>query len=243
MDGTRYPQFCALARAAEIVGERWTILVVRELLLGPRRFSDLRERLDGVSPSVLTQRLARAERLGLVRRSLLPPPAASTVYELTEDGYALQPAVFELIRWGGRFLLPPRRGERVEPEWMRLALAACARRSASPARAFLLKIREGRKEATLHLAGGATGTRVTDRALPAEATVAASVRTILALMSGALPPDLALDEGRVELTGDREALRDFPALFDVRRPSFPAGGHRVAPRNRDAGPQRPRRRR
>src|SRR6266852_4653604 len=101
---TRYDQFCALARAAEILGERWTLLIVRELLLGPRRFSDLRERLDGVSPSVLTERLGRIEKIGLVRRSVLPPPAASTVYELTEHGDALRPAVHELIRWGGRFL-------------------------------------------------------------------------------------------------------------------------------------------
>lgn len=235
MTGTRYPQFCALARAAEVVGERWTILIVRELLLGPKRFSDLRERLDGISASVLTERLTRAERLGLVRRSVLPPPAASTVYELTDDGHALRPAVFELIRWGGRFLLPPRRGERLEPEWMRLALAACARRSASPARAFLLKIREGRTEAALHVAGGPTGTRVTDQALPAEATVVASVKAILGLMSGTLPPEVALAEGRVEVTGDREALRDFPALFDVRRPpvadAAAGAGLRAKPRS------------
>jgi len=81
-------------------------LIVRELLLGPRRFSDLRDRLDGVSPSVLTARLARAQRLGLTRRSVLPPPAASTVYELTEHGSALRPAVYELIRWGGPLLYP-----------------------------------------------------------------------------------------------------------------------------------------
>src|SRR6267142_459452 len=68
MPDTRYPQFCALARAAEVIGERWTLLIVRELLLGPKRFTDLRDRLDGISPSVLTERLARAEELELVRR-------------------------------------------------------------------------------------------------------------------------------------------------------------------------------
>ncbi len=112
MSDTRYRQFCALARAAEVIGERWTLLVVRELLLGPKRFSDLRDRLDGISPSVLTERLGRAEVLGLVRQSILPPPAASTVYELTEDGRALEPAILELIRWGGRYLLPARKGDR-----------------------------------------------------------------------------------------------------------------------------------
>lgn len=215
---TRYPQFCALARAAEILGERWTLLIARELLLGPKRFSDLRARLDGISPSVLAERLARVEEIGVVRRSVLPPPAASTVYELTEAGRALQPAVFELIRWGGRFLFPLRKGERIEPEWMLLALAACARRGASPAQSFLLKIREGRKEATVHVAGGPTGTVVTDRSAPAGVTITATAPTILAMMSGAVSPVTALEEGRIEATGDRGVLVDFPQLFDVARP-------------------------
>ncbi len=211
----RYDQFCALARALELLGERWTLLIVRELLLGPKRFTDLRGRLDGISPSVLTERLGRAEDLGLVRRSVLPPPAASTVYELTEAGAALRPAVFELIRWGGRFLFPPRKGERIEPEWMRLALAACARRGPSPPRSFLLKIREGKKEATVHVAGGPTGTVVSDRAAPADVTIVATVPTILALMNGALDPRQAVNERRIEATGDREALAEFSQLFDV----------------------------
>lgn len=217
MATTRYPQFCALARATEILGERWTLLIVRELLLGPKRFSDLRARLDGISSSVLAKRLTRVEKLGLVHRSFLPPPAASTVYELTENGHALRPAVFELIRWGGRFLYPARRGERIEPEWMLLALGACARRRASPRRSFLVRIRQGVKEATLHIAGGPDGTVVTDRPAPAEVTIVTSVRMVLALMSGAMNPLEALDSGRIKASGDRRALMDFPQLFDVAR--------------------------
>ena len=96
----RYAQFCALARAAEIVGERWTLLIVRDLTLGPLRFSDLRRRLKGVSPSVLSERLTQLERRGLIERRVLGPPAASTVYELSEMGRALQPAMIELTKWG-----------------------------------------------------------------------------------------------------------------------------------------------
>ena len=217
MPSVRYPQFCALARACELLGERWTLLIVRELLLGPKRFSDLRERLDGVSPSVLTERMARVEQLGLVRRAVLPRPAASSVYALTEDGRALQPAVFELIRWGGRFLYPERKGERIEPDWMRLALAAGARRGASPPRAFLLEVREGARAATVHVAGGPAGTVVTDRPAPADATIVASVPMVLALMSGAMSPVAAAKAGRIKVTGDRAALNEFPQLFDVRR--------------------------
>src|SRR5687768_10658821 len=98
---TVYPQFCAVARALEILGERWTLLIVRELLLGPKRFSDLKGRLDGISSSVLTQRLSRLEGDGLVRRTYLEPPAASTVFELTQHGWSLEQPLFALIRWGG----------------------------------------------------------------------------------------------------------------------------------------------
>lgn len=216
----RYPQFCALARAAEVIAERWTLLIVRELLLGPKRFVDLRERLGGVSPSVLTARLTRTEAGGVVRRRILPPPASVTVYELTEHGLALRPVVYELIRWGGRFLLPMRRGERVEPEWLHLALAACARRGPSPARAFRLRIvAKDAPETMLRVAGGPAGTAVGADAGLADATIGADVPTILALMSGRLDPDIAIKKRRLIVSGDRAAVRDFPRLFDMRPPT------------------------
>jgi DNA-binding HxlR family transcriptional regulator len=206
-----------LARAAEVLGERWTLLIVRELLLGPKRFSDLRERLDGISPSVLTERLARVEELELVRRMVLPPPAASSVYELTEHGEALRPAVYELIRWGGRFLQPRRKGERVEPEWMRLALDALARRGASPRRRFLLRVREGRTEALVHVAGGRRGTTVSAGRGPADATLVIDVQTLLAVASGRLSLARAVESGAVEASGDLDALSDFAELFERAR--------------------------
>jgi DNA-binding HxlR family transcriptional regulator len=187
---------------------------VRELLLGPKRFSDLRERLDGISPSVLTARLARVEALGLVGRSVLPPPAASTVYELTENGQALRPAVYELIRWGGRFLHPRRKGDRAEPEWMRLALDALARRGTSPPRRFLLRVREGRKEALVHVAGGRGGTTVSAGAAPADATLVLDVSTLLNVASGRLPLSRAVESGAVEASGNLAALPDFAKLFE-----------------------------
>ncbi len=211
----RYRQFCALARAAEILGERWTLLIVRELLLGPKRFTDLRERLDAVSSSVLAQRLARAEEIGLVRRSVLEPPAASVVYELTEAGLALKPAIFELIRWGGRFLLPQRRGDRVEPDWMRLALAACASRSASPSRSFLIRMPSRQGEVAIRVVGGPEGTSVIEGSGPAEVTMTGPMDVVLALMSGRMSAEAALGAGLIQVEGDREVLPEFPALFDV----------------------------
>src|SRR5258707_11315206 len=115
MSGTRYNQFCALARAAEIVGERWTLLIIRELLLAPMRFGDLRERLDDISPALLTDRLNALMEAGVVQRAALPAPFNAQVYELTQTGPAIQPAIRELIRWGGRFFFSMRKGENFSP--------------------------------------------------------------------------------------------------------------------------------
>jgi len=211
----RYDQFCALARAAEIVGERWTLLVVRELLLGPKRFTDLRGRLHGISTSILSERLSRLEGAGLVRRSFLEPPAASTVYELTEDGRALQPVVFELIRWGARYLLPSRPGDRQEPDWLRLALAAYARKDETPARSFQLRVRGGEREAIIRITGGPGGTSVTADRAPADVSVLADIEAVLGLMSGHINPAEALNAGLIGAEGDLTALPVFPELFDA----------------------------
>jgi DNA-binding HxlR family transcriptional regulator len=97
-----YNDRCGIARALDAVGDRWALLVVRELLLGPKRFTDLRAGLPRVSPDVLAQRLRELEAAGVLRRDTLPPPAASQVYELTERGRELKTVILELGRWGSR---------------------------------------------------------------------------------------------------------------------------------------------
>src|SRR3712207_2495864 len=101
-----YGDRCGIARALDLVGERWALLVVRELLLGPKRFTDLRAGLPHVGPDVLTQRLKDLETAGIVERRTLAPPAASRVYELTERGQALEPVILELGRWGSATPFP-----------------------------------------------------------------------------------------------------------------------------------------
>ena len=103
-----YCDGCAAAHALDLIGERWALLVVRELLLGPKRFTDLRTGLPNVSPNVLAQRLRELELDGVVRRRKLPPPAASRVYELTEWGEELEPVIIQLGRWGVRSPSRPR---------------------------------------------------------------------------------------------------------------------------------------
>jgi DNA-binding HxlR family transcriptional regulator len=106
-----YGDRCGIARALDLVGERWALLVVRELLLGPKRFTDLRSGLPHVSPDVLAQRLRELEQADVVRRAKLPPPAGSRVYELTPRGQALEPIVLELGRWGSVAPFPPGKAE------------------------------------------------------------------------------------------------------------------------------------
>jgi DNA-binding HxlR family transcriptional regulator len=106
-----YGDPCGIARALDLVGERWAVLVVRELLLGPKRFTDLRAGLPHVGPDMLAQRLRELEQAGVVRRVKLPPPAGARVYELTEWGRELEPVLLALGRWGSRAPFPTERGE------------------------------------------------------------------------------------------------------------------------------------
>jgi len=100
MSHRSYNQYCGLAYALDIVGERWTILIIRELIAGPRRFKDLAEGLPGVSTNLLSERLKHLEQQSILRRRVLPPPAGSTVYELTALGQALEKTLLELGKWG-----------------------------------------------------------------------------------------------------------------------------------------------
>src|SRR5262249_46992187 len=103
-----YRQYCGIARALDVVGERWTLLLVRELLTGPKRFTDLLAALRGIGANLLTTRLKELEGAGLVRRTALPPPVAIMVYELTDAGTELEPALLALAHWGARYLGTPR---------------------------------------------------------------------------------------------------------------------------------------
>ena len=117
-----YNQYCPVAHALDLVGERWSLLLVRELQHGPLRYSDLHERLQGCSTNVLAARLKDLEAGEVIARRKLPPPAASTVYELTETGAALGPVLAALARWGLRTLGPPPEDFEEPPGWLEKAL-------------------------------------------------------------------------------------------------------------------------
>ncbi len=210
----RYSQFCPVARAVELLGERWTLLIGRELLIGPQRFCDLLRRLPGISSSVLADRLASLEERGLVTRRELPPPAPAVLYELTESGRGLKPLLYELARFGLRFMEAPRPGDHSEPDWLRLGLDIFRRRSSTPPRVFTLCVRDGERELRIQVAGGPDGTVVSDGGAAAEAIVFASPVAVLGIASGALDPDAAVESGAIRVEGDASALRELPALFE-----------------------------
>ena len=126
-----YDQYCGLAAALDLLGERWTVLIIRDLLMGPKRFTDLLDRLPGIGTGLLSQRLRELEDAGVIEKTTLPPPAASTVYQLTPDGDALRPALLQLARWGMRRLDDPQPGQRLDVESLTLGLSARLDRKAA----------------------------------------------------------------------------------------------------------------
>ncbi len=113
----RYDQYCPIACSLSLVGERWTLLVVRELMHGPKRYTDLVDGLNGIGTNILAARLKELEAAGLVERRKLPPPAASNVYELTPTGQELRPVLHELARFGARLMGPPPL-DALQPGWL-----------------------------------------------------------------------------------------------------------------------------
>jgi len=126
-----YGQACAIARALDVVGERWNLLLVRELTLGPRRYRDLATGLPGIPSNVLAARLKDLQAADVITRRTLPAPTDVTVYELTDAGWALQPALHELLDWGLRYAPQPSQDDASQPGWA--LLAAAGRPTALPA--------------------------------------------------------------------------------------------------------------
>jgi DNA-binding HxlR family transcriptional regulator len=236
----RYDQFCPIAHALSLVGERWSLLVVRELLKGPRRYTDLAAGLPGIGTNILATRLRELEAAGVVEKRKLPPPMASTVYELTEYGAGLEETIHAIARWGARSLGPPAPDDVVNPEWGLDAFPALL----YPERArgltgtyvigvddsaFTIRLDEGGLTVELGAADGDA-----DRA---DLVAHMDMPTMFALASGDLPAEDALEQGRVELAaGDAATLTRFFHVFSFApRLAMPAAGHgdaRLGPRVR-----------
>jgi DNA-binding HxlR family transcriptional regulator len=209
MKNRSYNQYCGLAYALDIVGERWTILIVRELIAGPRRFKDLIDGLPGVSTNLLAERLKHLEQQGVIRRRTLPPPAGSTVYELTAVGQALEQSLLELGRWGSQFVPPSAEGATLLHAG---SYALTLKTFFRPERA------RGRDETyALHVDDEVLQVRIVDGTLQvrqgetreADAIFSTDVESYLGLLAGDLRPDEAIANGRIRIVGDQGALRRF----------------------------------
>ena len=211
----RYADPCGIARALDVVGDRWALLIVRELFFGPQRFSQLRAGLPGVSANVLAQRLRELAAAGLVRSGLLDPPASVAVYELTERGLALEPVLLELARWGSQ--QPVTTANELSVSALMFALRTVADPAGSSHVSYALRV-DG-QWFTLEGAGPSVTIRRGRTGQPA-AALAADTATLRSVAFGREPVSAAERDGRLAISGDRGAAERFPRLFAV--PATPA---------------------
>lgn len=217
-----YGQYCGLARSLEMVGERWGMLIVRDLILGPKRLTELREGLPRIAPSILATRLNELEEAGIVRRILLPHLDASVVYELTEYGADLEPIVMRLALWGAASLGEPDDGDVFTLDSAILSLHATFRPEQAAGVSVSYELRYG-PGMTVHAIVDDGQLKVAEGAY-ADADLVIDVRGALRpLLSGSLPPSAALEKGRVGVTGDPGLLDVFVTLFQISAAPRPSG--------------------
>jgi DNA-binding HxlR family transcriptional regulator len=208
-----YGDRCGIARALDVVGERWALLVVRELLLGPKRFTDLRTGLPLVSPDVLAQRLRELEQGGVVRRRTLAPPAGSKVYELTDRGRELEPVILGLGRWGSSEPFLP--GDaKLGPDSAVIALLTAFNPTAADGLDATYELRLDEQVFRARVADGrvdfARGT-----ADDPDATIETDPRTLATVLWHGRKLAEAEGSGDLEIDGSRRAAIRFIRLFQV----------------------------
>ena len=209
----RYEDACGTAHALDLVGERWALLVIRELLLGPKRFSDLRADLPGISADTLTQRLEGLEAIGLVLRRRLPPPSSAQVYELTPWGYEAEPIVQTLGRWATR---SPGHDPSLPLSGTSLMLSFRTMFAADRARGLKARIgfRIGAETFRVSIAGGRIEA-VRGETAGADLVLAGTPPAIAGFVYGGVPLAALEAEGAVTVEGDRRVADRFATLFPL----------------------------
>jgi DNA-binding HxlR family transcriptional regulator len=219
MRSREYGQFCGLARAAEVLGQRWALLILRDLLVGPRRYSDLLAGLPGIATNVLAARLKELEGDGLVTCELQTGKGRSVVYRATARAQELVPALDALGRWGAATMRAPREGEVVTDAALVAGLRGAAGEWAPVGRApirgrdVVYVVRSGEAVAHATVRGTTVKVEAGEHADPDLVVVAGpGFRDLLA---GVLDPDTAIESGAVEVHGDASLLAGFVATFRV----------------------------
>jgi DNA-binding HxlR family transcriptional regulator/putative sterol carrier protein len=217
-----YGDGCAIARALDLVGERWALLVVRELLLGPKRYTDLRRGLRNASPNVLSERLRELERAGIVRRRTLPPPAGSRIYELTEWGLELEEIVLSLGRWAARSPAPPNDTPIVSADSIILALRARFESGAAHGLRASYELRLGDDRFRIEVADNEIRVARGDAHQP-DAIIETDPDTINGVLWGARSLADAQRSRRMTIEGDKALVKRFVRLFPIPGPAAALG--------------------
>lgn len=207
-----YGQYCGLALALDRIGDRWTLLVVRELLTGPKRFSDLLAGLPGVATNLLAGRLKALESAGVVEQKRLPPPAASTTYALTELGRALEPAVHALVQWGGHFMRQRARGQAFRPHWLAVALQALLARFPATGESLVVEI--VMPEGNLRLSVSQNGVQVISGEQDPDVRLRGRPELVLGWASGEIDWKAATGSG-LAISGSKWGRAVLRSLFEV----------------------------
>ena len=212
-----YGSYCGIAYALELVGERWALLVIRDLILGPKRFTDLRRGLPRIPSNVLSARVKELESAGIIRRRLVPRPESGVVYELTEFGQELEDVILRLGRWGARTLGEPRPEDTVNADSMMLALRATFRSEAARGLRASYELRLG--EIVFHARVDKGALEVAEGPLPDADLTLETDLALRRLMSGELSPRDAVKSGKVRIVGKIVLLERFAEIFRI--PSAP----------------------
>lgn len=205
-----------MARGLDVIGDRWTLLLVRDLLLGPKRYKDLLAGLPGIGTNLLADRLRELEEVGVIERTVLPPPAGSSVYQLTETGQALEPALHAIGRWGSRFLGAPRKADVMVPRSYFVAMRATFQPDSAPGLNETYEVRVDDLAFEVRIQNGRCTTRE-GLAHDPDAVLTMDVETLNALMFHLVTPAAALAAGRVQVKGDPKALERFTGAFGFHR--------------------------
>jgi DNA-binding HxlR family transcriptional regulator len=194
-----------MAHALSLIGERWSLLIVRDLLHGPKRYTDLAQGLPGIGTNILAARLRDLEAAGIIQKRRLPPPAASTVYELTQYGVELKEPLYALARWGARTLGPPQAEDELYPEWGMNGLPALfdAEEARGLTETYVLDVDGDVFTATIVNGSLEVSMGAAD---DADLVVAVDMDTFFALATGRLELREAVARGSARVEGDAEAL-------------------------------------
>ena len=205
MSPKTYDQYCAVAKALDLVGERWTLLVVRELLGGPKRYTDLMDGIPGIATDMLAARLKTLEEAELVERRTLPPPAASTIYDLTPVGRRLEPIVRELAKFGYRFIGEPK-GEAFRVQWLALPLRMLFRPEEAIGPPLVVQFETDHGAMHIRIENGTMEAMVGPAEAP-DVVICADKQTLAAIVGRREAEKEAMAGGRLRTTGKKESIK------------------------------------